>query len=71
MPAGAEGQKKAARFERWGLRTLDKDEVLGLLEGAIRHTRRSISQSHVVTGVSPSWIALDGENAKADPTAAF
>lgn len=55
----AETKKIADHLTRLGLRALEEDEVLHLIEAAIRDPLRNIDSSQVVTGIPPSFVPSD------------
>lgn len=70
--AGPEGKNAVTRLERIGLRALDEDEVLKLMNTAMRPDRRGIANSQIVTGIPPTWVRLENDsNPAAQSTAAF
>ncbi|KAI9776756.1 MAG: hypothetical protein M1839_009400 [Geoglossum umbratile] len=70
--ASAEGKKTASRLERMGLRALDKDEVLRLVEAALQPNRHSVASSQIVTGIPPAWVRPENDSSReVQSTAAF
>ena len=70
--AGPEGKNTVTRFERIGLRALDEDEVLKLMNTAMRPDRHGIANSQIVTGIPPTWVRLENDSNQAvQSTAAF
>lgn len=52
----SEMKKVADRLTRLGLRALEENEVLRLVEAAIREPLRTLNSSQIVTGIPPSFI---------------
>lgn len=70
--AGAQGQKTASRLERLGLRGLDEDEVLRIVETSLRPGRQGVGKSQIITGIPPSWVRPDNDGSQEmHATAAF
>jgi hypothetical protein len=65
LAASADGRKTAARLERLGLRPLDEEEVLRLVEAAMHVARdRSVADAQVVTGIASGWIRGGGDESE-------
>ncbi|RHZ73806.1 hypothetical protein CDV55_100878 [Aspergillus turcosus] len=52
----AETKQLAEHLSRLGLRPLEEDEVLRLIESAIRDPQRNVHLSQVTTGIPPSFV---------------
>lgn len=55
----AESSKVTERLTKLGLRPLEEDEVLRLIEAAIRKPQRQLHSSQIVTGIPASFIRSD------------
>jgi hypothetical protein len=69
--ASADGKKTASRLERLGLRPLDEDEVLRLVEAAMQPLARAVPNSQIVTGIAPAWVRRGEDEVGMESTAPF
>lgn len=70
--AGKSKNKTAARLERIGLRPLNEDQVLRLVECSMRPGRGGdVTTSQIITGIPPSWIRPDKDSEMLGSTVPF